>query len=129
RGEDQPATPARDPSPALRATPAAVPEGEPVRHESRLGVTDRGIFADLDDKVQLALPAKLEPDHVSARLDRDGKLLVLSIDGFPRKAYPLGGETVLKVGRFELSLRAGDRDELRPLLAEARIVEGAAARD
>ena len=97
--------------------------------ESCLGVTDKGIFADLDDKVQLALPAELDPVRVSAVVDRTHGVLVLSIDGYPRKAYPLGGTAALKVGRFELALRPGDRDELRAVLVESRVTEGTAKRD
>jgi uncharacterized protein YijF (DUF1287 family) len=94
-----------------------------------LGLTDKGIFADLDPKVQLALPAKLAADRVTAQIDDAHAVLVLSIDGFPRKAYPLGGTAILKVGAHELHLRAGDRDELQPLLADARVTTGTAAHD
>jgi len=100
-----------------------------VRGESCLGVADTGIFSDLDDSVQLALPAALAPEHVTALIDRPHAIVTLSIDGYPRKAYPLGGSTTLQVGRFELALRPGDRDELRPLLTEARTSEGAATHD
>lgn len=105
------------------STSCTVADAAPTHGESCLGVADRGIFADLDDQVQLTLPAKLVPEQVSATLDRKNALLVLSIDGFPRKAYPLTGATKLRVGRFELALRAGDATELRPLLVEARISE------
>jgi uncharacterized protein YijF (DUF1287 family) len=54
---------------------------------------------------------------------------VLSVDGFPRKAYPLGGSAALDVGRIHLSLRPGDRAELAPLLLEARTMEGRAVHD
>lgn len=94
-----------------------------------LGVHDKGIWSDLDEKVQVALPAKLPPERVAARIDRKHGVLVLSIDGFPRKAYPLNGTAKLAVGTFELALRPGDRDELRPLLAHARISEGSAKHD
>ena len=97
--------------------------------ESCLGVPDQGIWADLDDRVQLALPGGLTKDRVSARIDRDRKLLVLSIDGWPRKAYPLGGPHALVVGSHELALRAGDRAELAPVLSAERITEGRAKRD
>src|SRR5690242_6276220 len=92
--------------------------------ESCLGVSDTGIFSDLDARVQIALPTKLAPERVSATIDRDHQVLVLAIDGAPRKAYPLGGTSPLKVGRFELALRPGDCAELRPLLAESRVREG-----
>lgn len=122
RGEAQPAS-------QKQITSAPAPAAVAARSESSLGVADKGIFADLDDKVQLALPPSLDTARVTATIDRDRKLLVLSIDGHPRKAYPLAGTATLAVGRFELALRPGDRDELRPLLAEARITEGKAARD
>jgi uncharacterized protein len=79
--------------------------------------------------VQLKLPAKLDVEHVTARIDRDHSVLVLSIDGYPRKAYPLGGGVTLKVGSHQLALRPGDRDELQPLLVAARTSEGKATRD
>jgi uncharacterized protein YijF (DUF1287 family) len=114
---------APDPHPMTRAhDPASAPE-------VCLGLSDKGIFADLDPKVQLALPAKLAADRVTARIDEAHGVLVVSIDGFPRKAYPLGGTTILKVGAHELHLRAGDRDELQPLLADARLATGTAAHD
>jgi hypothetical protein len=97
--------------------------------ERSLGVADKGIFSDLDERVQITLPAGLSAERVSALVDRSHELVVLSIDGYPRKAYPLGGGAPLTVGRFELALRPGDREELRPLLAEPRMSEGSAARD
>jgi uncharacterized protein len=93
-----------------------------------LGVHDKGIWSDLDEKLQLALP-KVGPDRVTARADRKHKVLVLSIDGFPRKSYPLTGDAKLTVGTSELALRKDDRDELRPLLTAARISEGTAKHD
>ncbi len=103
--------------------------GPVVRGESCLGVSDKGIFGDLDAQVQIALPAKLTSDRVSARIDDAHGVLVLSIDGFPRKAYPLGGDSVLAIGAHTLHVRAGDRDELRNLLVDARLTTGLAAHD
>jgi uncharacterized protein YijF (DUF1287 family) len=97
-----------------------------ARAESCLGLTDKGVFSDLDEKVQLALPAKLSPERVTARVDDAHHVLVLSIDGYPRKAYPLGGTASLQVGKLALALRPGDRAELQPLLAESRITTGTA---
>jgi len=99
-----------------------------VAAESCLGVTDKGVFTDLDPKVQIGLP-RLPAERFTATIDHEHGLLVLEIDGFPRKAYPLTGAATLDVGAFHLALRPGDRDELRPLLAEARIREGAAKHD
>jgi uncharacterized protein YijF (DUF1287 family) len=100
---------------------------QPAAAESSLGVADNGVFADLDSQVQLALPTQLAPDRVTARIDRAHGVLVLSIDGFPRKTYPLGGPAQLEVAGTTLELRAGDREELRPLLRS--ITEGPAAHD
>src|SRR3569623_691572 len=116
------------PEPTRELTRAPV-SAHPAAPEVCLGLSDKGIFADLDPKVQLALPAKLAADRVTARIDDAHHVLVLSIDGFPRKAYPLDGTAILKGGAHELALRAGDRDELRPLLADARLTTGASAHD
>jgi len=94
-----------------------------------LGVADKGIFGDLDAEVQLALPAHLAAERVTARVDTKHTVLVLAIDGFPRKAYPLGGSAVLDVGTLHLELRPGDRAELLPLLAAPRTPEGSADHD
>ncbi|MFT3700274.1 MAG: DUF1287 domain-containing protein [Kofleriaceae bacterium] len=93
-----------------------------------LGVADKGIFEDLDPKVQLELPAKLDPATVTATIDDKHNVVILSIDGYPRKAYPFGDQALV-VGKFTLNLRAGDRDELKPLLTEARVSTGVAAHD
>ena len=71
-----------------------------------LGVTDSGIWSDLDQQVQITLP-KAGPERVTATIDTDKKLLILWIDGFPRKVYPH-------------ELRAGDKEELAALLSPAR---------
>jgi uncharacterized protein YijF (DUF1287 family) len=84
-------------------------------HESCLGVKDEGIWSDLDEKVQLALPA-VTSARVTATIDDKHALLVLSIDGFPRKSYPLAGTARLAVGDRTLALRPGDKTELAPLL-------------
>lgn len=101
---------------------------KPAHAESCLGVPDKGVFGDLDEKVQLALPA-VSAEQVTARIDSKHQLLVVSIDGFPRKVYPLGGSAKLAVGKYELALRPGDRDELRAVLAETRMSEGAPDHD
>jgi uncharacterized protein YijF (DUF1287 family) len=97
--------------------------------ESCLGVSDTGIFADLDDKVQLTLPKDVSTGRVHAVVDRERKVVILAIDDHPRKAYPLGGTSVLRVGPLELSLRPGDAAELRPLLTATNTREGVAKHD
>jgi uncharacterized protein len=97
--------------------------------EAALGVSDRGIWPDLDDKVQLALPDGLTADRVAVRLDDKHRVAVLSIDGVARKAYPLGGSARLAVGDHVLALRAGDREELARLIVAERVSTGPPAHD
>jgi hypothetical protein len=119
RGEAQPAPPR-----------AAAPDPAPASPRERcLGVADRGVFADLDPEVQIDLPTRVAFDRFTALVDTKHQVLILEVDGFPWKAYPLGGTAALDVGKVHLALRPGDRDELRPVLAEARIREGTAKHD
>jgi uncharacterized protein len=108
------------------AGPAPAPADPVVAGEACLGVADTGVFSDLDGQVQLQLPP-VSADRVTAVVDRTHGVLVLSIDGFPRKAYPLGGPATLDVGGTILALRPGDRAELLPRLHAVR--EGTAAHD
>lgn len=126
RGEAQPPSQAR-PTPPQASGPAAPPPAIPA--EPRLGVRDVGIFTDLDDKIQLALPHGVTAERVTAVIDRERRVLTISVDDHPRKAYPLDGPATLAVGRHQLALRPGDRAELAPLLTEARISESAHMRD
>jgi len=114
--------------PAPTRLPAADPAPATVR-ESCLGVSDKGVFGDLDPKVQLELPARIALDRFTALVDAKHQVLILELDGFPRKAYPLGGAATLDIGELHLALRPGDRDELKPVLAAARVREGTAKHD
>ncbi len=114
------------PQPKVQIAAQAAESHEP---EACLGVPDTGIWSEFDAKVQLELPQPLAADRVTAMVDMMHEVLVLSIDGFPRKSYPLGGDAKLVVGTRELRLRPGDRDELRPLLRAAAITDGSAAHD
>ncbi len=104
-------------------------EAGPAPGETCLGVADRGIWPDLDGQIQLTLPAGLTAAHVAARIDESHRVLVLSIDGVPRKAYPLGGPARLAVGDRVLELRPGDRAELANLVVAERLTSGRAVRD
>ena len=106
------------------SAPATQVSKVPQAPETCLGVADHGIWSDLDDRVQITLPGNLSSDRVSARIDREHRVLVLAIDGFPRKGYPLAGPAPLTIGRYQVSLRAGDKAELAPLLVADRITEG-----
>lgn len=91
----------------------AEPLAEP---EQALGIVDVGIFSDLDDRVQIALPGELDGELIAV-LDQPRALLLLYADERPIKAYPLldeGGRT-LSVGERTLRLRPGDHGELAPL--------------
>lgn len=91
-----------------------------TKHESCLGVKDKGIWGDLDGQVQLPLPP-VTAERVTATIDDKRALLVLSIDGFPRKTYPLAGVARLTLGDRELALRPGDKTELAPLLSTKNV--------
>jgi len=123
-----------DPAPTARGATVPVPAPAAMRHEpgvapeTCLGVADTGIWSDLDDQVQIVLPA-LPPERVSATVDGKKQLLVLSIDGFPRKSYPLTGTSKLAVGMHSLALRPGDRAELAPLLTPERTTAATARGD
>lgn len=80
-----------------------------------LGVADTGIWSDLDAQVQIALP-KVTPERVTATVDPDKKLLIVWVDGFPRKAYPQ-------------DLRPGDKEELARLVVPARTARSKAKHD
>jgi hypothetical protein len=119
------AEPPRPPITSIKKT--AIPP--PPAPEQSLGVADKGIWSDLDRGLQIELPAKLDRERVSATIDTAHALLVVSIDGFPRKAYPLGGPATLDVGPHHLALRPGDRAELAPLLAADHLREATAVHD
>ena len=88
-------------------------EAQPAaKAETCLGVHDKGIWSDLDDDLQLALPHGLSSARVSATIDRDRKLLILSVDGWPTKPYPF-------------PLRTGDKAELAGLLNADNTKDGA----
>jgi uncharacterized protein YijF (DUF1287 family) len=136
RGEAEPALPGPDPghapTPERRHDPhagATSPASSPPPPEVSLGVADRGLWPDLDDRVQLALPAGVTPDRVSARIDELHRMLVLSIDGAPRKVYPLGGAASLAVGARVLAVRPGDRAELAGVLTADRLATGGSRHD
>ena len=127
-----PPGPASSRLPAL--TPPTLPPTPPTGAgaappEACLGVSDRGIWSDLDDRIQIELPAGLTADRVAARVDDRHRVLVLSIDGVARKPYPLGGPASLAVGDRVLALRPGDRAELAGLVTAARLTSGPPAHD
>jgi hypothetical protein len=123
-------TPVGSPAVATTAREIAPPAAPPARHpaEPNLGVVDRGLWSDLDARIQIDLPDALDPARVTATIDDTHQLIVLSIDGFAWKVYPLGGDATLQVGTHALALRPGDRDELAPLLADGRVATGAVPR-
>ena len=123
----QPGPSAREAPPAAPASPDRPAPRPPP--EACLGVADRGIWSDLDDRVQIELPAGLTADRIDARVDDRHRVLMLSIDSVARKVYPLGGPAPLAVGDRVLALRPGDRAELAGLVTAARLTVGPPARD
>jgi hypothetical protein len=107
--------------PAPAAAPEPAPEPEPS-----LGVADTGIWPDLDGAVALTLPAELTQARVRGIVAPGGATLVLYVDGWPAKPYPLTGEAALAVGARTLALRPGDRAELAPLLTADNVVDASA---
>jgi len=115
------AVPRRDiPPPEPIAKPAALPAAEqrpvpnaPADAERALGVSDRGVYSDLDDKLQL--PAPRAEQSLAGLVDARRGLFVVYADGWPYKIYPLGGGAELRLGGERLSLRPGDRAELASL--------------
>jgi uncharacterized protein YijF (DUF1287 family) len=131
---DLPGPRAPAPGPSAREappSPASLDRPAPPRPppEASLGVTDRGLWSDLDDRIQIELPTGLTADRIDARVDDRHRVLVLSIDGVARKIYPLGGPAPLAVGDRVLALRPGDRAELAGLVTAARLTVGPPARD
>ena len=125
-GRAQPGAPS---SSKPTAAPLSKPGAPAAAAETCVGVADTGIWSDLDPQVQLGLPADVTAERVSATVDADRKLLIVAVDGWPTKPYPLGGDAALTVGTHELRLRPGDRAELAPLLAAERVTAGRAAAD
>lgn len=113
-----PARADNQPEPLKKAPATPAPEQGP---ESSLGVSDTGIWSDLDGRVQLALPPDLGPGDVTGLVDEGRDLLILYVGDWPTKVYPLRGSAKLAVGDRTLDLRPGDRRELAPLLRPARL--------
>jgi uncharacterized protein len=94
---------------------------EPVPAETSLGVRDHGIWSDLDDRVELRLPAGLRAHDVRARIDLAHRLLIVSVDGWPVKPYPLDDTGTGSAAEYASALRPGDRAELAGLLHPSRV--------
>lgn len=120
---------ADDRAPPTRQTAAPAPRPPASAPETCLGVADQGIWSDLDPAIQLALPADVTPARLTATVDVTHGLLIVSVDGWPTKPYPLGGPATLVVGEHRLALRPGDHAELAPLLTAERVRAGRAAPD
>lgn len=87
--------------------------------ETSLGVTDKGVFSDLDAKIQL--PAPKPGANLSATFDKKRSLLTIYRAGWPEKVYPTGGSAALKLGEHAIPLRPGDAAELRPLARDLTV--------
>ncbi len=99
--------------------------GAPGESEASLGVADQGIFSDLDAKTQLGLPDGINASSIRATHDAKRSLLILFEGDWPIKIYPTSSGTILIVGKIDLRLRPGDREELAPLLTSSNLRERA----
>jgi uncharacterized protein YijF (DUF1287 family) len=120
-----------DDAPLPQRDAQAIPD-RAIPPETSLGVVDRGIWPDLDGRLQIELPAGLTSARVSVRIDERHRLLVLAIDGVARKPYPLGGPGSSGgpgVGAHPRALRPGDQVELATLIPDGRTSDGPAAHD
>ncbi|MEY4578506.1 MAG: hypothetical protein RL701_3209 [Pseudomonadota bacterium] len=106
--------------PAAAAAPAAG-HGHGHAPEVVLGVADRGIFPDLDARVQLSLPKRLgdtDKRKLHALYDSAHKLIVLYDGEWPIKVYPVDDTSpfALNLSNQHIGLRPGDHAELSELL-------------
>src|SRR5215470_7431839 len=76
-----------------------------------LGIVDRGIFSDLDEKVALAAPTP--GPGISAVVDTRHQTLVVFDGARPVKVYPVGGDATVA----GVHVRAADAVELIPIIA------------
>ncbi len=90
-----------------------IPPGAPP--EPRLGVRDKGVYSDLDDRVQLGLPKG--ESKLDALVDPAHSLLVVYSNGWPSKVYPLG---LGSDEALEKRLRPGDSAELSGRIGNLR---------
>src|SRR5262245_43599430 len=72
----RPSEPARTLEPAAQKALVPSPQSHPTASpESSLGVRDAGVFSDLDERVQIQLPADATPERVTATVDSARALL------------------------------------------------------
>jgi uncharacterized protein YijF (DUF1287 family) len=124
RSEVAGASPATAAKPADRSPRQAAPASRrPAAPPSAsLGLADRGIWSDLDARLQLPAPAAAA-ERITATLDPEHQVLVVEVDAWPVKAYPLGDGDPWQLGAHTLRLRPGDRAELAGLLRAERLRE------
>jgi uncharacterized protein YijF (DUF1287 family) len=103
------------------------PTPETPRPGPVVGVADRGIFPDLDDRVAISLPPSTVPENTRVVIDHDKKLLIAYDRGLAVKVYPLGGDAKVKAGSRELAVRGADRAELVRLFSHASVTEAGRA--
>ncbi len=84
--------------------------------EQKLGVKDLGIFADLDNRLQLELSVEAKGPKIWGLHDRGRGLLTVYQGDWPLKIYPTEGPGSVAREELGLSLRPGDYQELKPHL-------------
>lgn len=83
-----------------------------------VGVSDTGVFSDLDDQVVLTLP-DVDTGATSAVVDDAHSLLLLYEGDRPVKAYPLGAGVTVKLGEKQdlaVTVREEDKAEIERAL-------------
>lgn len=119
-------------STSAEATPTSGPSSKESKAEAKsavssaiaedaLGVTDTGIFPDLDGQTQIVLPSTLGSNSLRAEHNTEHGVVVLFDGDWPLKIYPANGSKQLRIGDHELMLRPGDAVELAPLLTAENV--------
>ena len=105
---------------AVAEPPARPASGSPTRACSPISIP----------RCRSRCPHARRPSGHARGVDAKHRVLVVEVDGFPRKAYPLGGTATLDGRRARtLALRPGDRAELRAAARRGAHREGTAAHD
>ena len=113
KSEPRTASAVSTPSPAPAEAEAKTGRRDPDEAPEVLaaGLSDTGVFSDLDEQVTLRLPAWVPHDDAALLVDAERSVATLTLSGAPVKSYPLSG-AVTALSLDALPVRKADRDEL-----------------